>query len=132
VRDATRDAFVSRLSDCERVVELGIGRSPAIARELAAVGVAVTATDIRDCQVPAGVSFVRDDFTDPDRAVYAGADALYARNLPPELQCPAHSLSRAVDARLLFSTLGGDPAVVPVRRESTPATTLFVAQQPAD
>jgi len=127
VRDATRDAFVSRLSDCERVVEIGIGRRTALARDLAAAGVAVTATDVLERPVPPAVRFVVDDVTDPDRSVYAGADALYARNLPPELQRPALSLARTVGAPLLFTTLGGDPVVVPVSREGVPGGTLYVA-----
>ncbi|PSQ63436.1 MAG: hypothetical protein BRD21_02615, partial [Halobacteriales archaeon SW_8_66_22] len=104
VRDATRDAIVSRLSDRERVVEIGIGRQPAVARALAAAGLDVTATDIHERAVPDGVTFVHDDVTDPDRAVYTGADALYACNLPPELQRPALSIAREVDASFLFTT----------------------------
>ena len=127
MRDATRDAIVSRLSDRERVVEIGIGRQPAVARALAAAGLDVTATDIHERAVPDGVTFVHDDVTDPDRAVYTGADALYACNLPPELQRPALSIAREVDASFLFTTLGADPAVVPVSRESIPGGTLYVA-----
>ena len=127
MHDTTGDAFASRLSDCERVVEIGIGRRTAFARELAAIGVAVTATDVKERAVPPAVTFVVDDVTDPDRSVYAGADALYARNLPPELQRPALSLARGIDAPLLFTTLGGDPVVVPVSREAIPGGTLYVA-----
>ena len=127
MRDAIRDALVSRLSDCERVVVIGIGRQPAVARALTAADLDVTATDLRERPVPAGVTFVVDDVTDPDRSVYAGADALYARNLPPELQRPALSLARGIGASLLFTTLGGDPVVVPVSRESIPGGTLYVA-----
>ena len=127
MRDATRDAIVSRLSDRERVVEIGIGHQPAVARGLAAAGLDVTATDIHERAVPDGVTFVHDDVTDPDRAVYTGADALYACNLPPELQRPALSIAREVDASFLFTTLGADPAVVPVSREAIPGGTLYVA-----
>jgi len=126
VHDVARDALVGRLSDYERVVEIGIGRRTAVARALAAAGVAVTATDVRERAVPPGVTFVVDDVTDPDRSVYAGADALYARNLPPELQRPALSLARDAGAPLLFTTLGGDPAVVPVSRDPIPGGTLYV------
>ena len=130
MRDATRDALVSRLSDCERVVEIGIGRQPAVARALAAAGLDVTATDLRERPVPAGVTFVRDDVTDPDCAVYAGADALYACNLPPEFQRPALSVAREVGASFLFTTLGGDPAVVSVSREAIPGGTLYAEPPP--
>lgn len=126
MHDVTREALVSRLSDYERVVEIGIGRRTGVARALAAAGVSVVATDVRGRAVPPGVRFVVDDVTDPDPSVYADADALYARNLPPELQRPALSLARDVGAPLLFTTLGADPAVVPASREPIPRGTLFV------
>lgn len=126
MHDVTREALVSRLSDYERVVEIGIGRRTGVARALSAAGVSVVATDVRWRAVPPGVRFVVDDVTDPDPSVYADADALYARNLPPELQRPALSLARDVGAPLLFTTLGADPAVVPASREPIPRGTLFV------
>ncbi len=124
----TRDGLVAHLSVYDRVVEVGIGRNPAVARELAAAGVTVTATDIRHREVPPGVDFVIDDITTPDRQLYADADAMYALNLPPELHGPARSLARETDTSLLFTTLGTDPPTVPVDRESLPAETLFVAR----
>jgi len=126
MHDPERDALVSRLSNHDCAVEIGVGRRPDVARALAAAGLEVVATDVRERAVPDGVRFVRDDVTDPDRSVYAGADVLYARNLPPELQRPALSLARDVGARLCFTTLGGDPAVVPASRESIPGGTLYV------
>jgi uncharacterized UPF0146 family protein len=125
VRDTTREAFVDRLSDANSVVEIGIGTRPGVARALADRGIDVTATDIRDRPTPDGVRFAQDDVTDPDRSIYAGVDALYALNLPPELQGPAADLARAVDARLLFTTLGGDPVVVEAERETIPCETLY-------
>jgi len=86
----------------------------------------VTVTDVRDRPVPTGVRFVRDDVTDPDRSVYAATDAVFARNLPPELHRPARGLARSVDVPLLFTTLGGDQPVIPVTRETLPGATLFV------
>jgi uncharacterized UPF0146 family protein len=126
VHNVTRDALVSRLSDYGRVVEIGIGRRTGVARALAAAGLSVVATDVCERSVPPGVRFVVDNITDPDRSVYAEADALYARNLPPELQRPALSLARDVGAPLLFTTLGDDPAVVPASREPIPRGTLYV------
>jgi len=52
VQDDTRLAVVGRLSDYDRVVEIGIGRRVAVARTLAGRGVAVTATDVRQREVP--------------------------------------------------------------------------------
>jgi uncharacterized UPF0146 family protein len=128
VRAETRHALVARLSRFDRVVEVGIGTRPDVAAALASDGTAVTATDIEQCPVPDGVRFVRDDVTDPDRGVYADADAIYALNLPPELHRPTRALARAVDATFLFTTLGAEPPAVPVEREMLPGTTLYTAK----
>jgi uncharacterized UPF0146 family protein len=128
VLDATRRALVSRLSHYETVVEVGIGTRTSVARALATAAVAVTATDVRERATPSEVSFVVDDVTDPTRGIYAGADAIYGLNLPPELHRPALALAREVDADLLFTTLGGDQPLVPVERETLPGETLYVAR----
>jgi hypothetical protein len=120
-------ALVARLSRYARLVEVGIGRRPGVAAGLAARGRAVTATDVRERPTPPGVGFVRDDVTDPEPAVYAGADAVYALNCPPELQRPARTAAGAAGAAFLFTTLGGDPAVVPAGVERVGGDSLFVA-----
>ena len=127
MRQATRNALVSRLSDYGSVVEIGIGNRVEVAQELASAGVRVTATDIHRRTVPPDVEFVVDDVTAPELTVYTDAEALYALNLPPELHRPTRKLARAVDADFLFTTLGGDPPVVPVRPETIPGETLYVA-----
>ena len=113
-------ALVSRLSNAGSVVEVGVGNRPGVAAGLVARGVDVTATDIRERPVPEGVEFVRDDVTEPTLSVYAGADAVFARNLAPELQEPVVRVAWRVDAECLFTTLGGDPAVVPAEPEQLP------------
>ena len=127
MRDATRTALVSHLSDYPELVEIGIGHRTDLAETLVARNCTVTATDIHDRPVPDGVQFVRDDITDPDRSVYADADALYALNLPPELHRPAWNLSQAVGVPFLFTTLGADQPAIPVDRRRLPVDTLFVA-----
>ena len=127
MRVDTTNALVARLAGFDRIVEVGVGCRPGVAARLAARGVSVTATDIRERPVPAAVRFVCDDVTDSDRGVYAGADAVFARNLPPELHHPVRAIAREAGARFLFTTLGADPPVVPVARETLPGTTLFVA-----
>jgi len=129
VRDAVRETLVARLSDFDAVVEIGVGRRTALARDLAAAGIEVTATDVREREVPEGVAFVVDDVTTPDRGVYAGADALYARNLPPELHRPARDLARELGVPLCFTTLGTDQPAVPAERETLSGTTLFVVSK---
>jgi hypothetical protein len=124
------DALVDRLAGYDRVVEVGIGRRTDVAGALAERGLAVVATDVHERSVPDGVKFVRDDVTDPDPAVYAEAEAVYALHCPPELQRPVRSVARSAGAECLFTTLGGDPAVVPVRRERIPGGVLFRADPP--
>ncbi|MFC7027371.1 UPF0146 family protein [Halomicroarcula sp. GCM10025324] len=120
--------LVSRLLSVDSVVEVGVGNRPGVAGRLAAEGVAVTATDIDPRPVPDGVRFVVDDVTDPDRSVYAGADVVFARNLPPELHRPTRAVARSVDAACWFTTLGGDPPTVPVDTEQLPGgETLYRA-----
>ncbi|WP_436903217.1 UPF0146 family protein [Halovenus halobia] len=128
MRPATVEALADRLDQYDRIVEIGIGRRPAVAGELAARGVTVTATDIVDRDTPPGVDFYRDDVTDPERSLYNGAEAVFAQNLPPELHRPMAQLAHAVGAECLFTTLGGDPPLVEVRRETVSGETLFVVQ----
>ncbi|MEF8783458.1 MAG: UPF0146 family protein [Haloarculaceae archaeon] len=128
MREETIHALVARLAEFDRVVEVGVGNRPDVAAVLADTGVTVTATDVRERPTPEGIQFARDDVTDPDRQVYADADAIYALSLPPELHRPALDLALDVDAALLFTTLGGDPPAVPVERETLPGATLFTAK----
>jgi uncharacterized UPF0146 family protein len=123
-------AIAERLAAFDRVVEVGVGRRTDVAARLADRAVAVTATDVHPRPVPDGVEFLRDDVTDSDPAVYEGADALYALACPPELQRPVRDVARRHGAAFLFTTLGGDPAVVPARRERIPGGALFRAIQP--
>jgi len=129
-RDGARDALVERLAEYDRLVEVGVGDRHGVAAALADRGATVTATDVHDRATPDGVAFVRDDVTDPDRALYRGADAVYGLRVPPELQRPLVDVARAVDADALFTTLGADPVVVPATAESLPdvRVRLYVAE----
>ncbi|MFC7234554.1 UPF0146 family protein [Halosegnis marinus] len=109
----------------ERAVEVGVGRRPDVAAALAERGRAVTATDVVARDVPEGVAFVRDDATDPDPAVYAEADLVYALNCPPELQRPLVAIAERAGAAWAFTTLGADPAVVEAAPRTLPGDTLF-------
>lgn len=129
MRSETRDALLDRLAEFDAPVEIGVGNRTVIAEGLAAGGARVTATDVVPREVPPGVTFVRDDVTAPSLDVYAGADALYALNFPPELHRPALALARRLGVPLLFTTLGTDPAEVPVRPETLPGETLFRARR---
>ncbi|WP_049915599.1 UPF0146 family protein [Natrialba taiwanensis] len=118
------------LAAYDRLVEVGIGRRTELAATLAERGHTITATDIYQRDVPERVQFVRDDIVDPNLSVYADADAIYARNLPPELHRPARDVARAADAAFLFTTLGGDQPAIPVERQTIQAGTLYVSTHP--
>ena len=121
----SKAALVDRLARYDELIEVGVGTRPEVAAALADRGCRVTATDLHDRPVPSPVRFVRDDVTDPDPSLYAGADAVYALNCPPELQRPLADAARAAGAECLFTTLGADPAVVEATPETLPAGTLF-------
>lgn len=118
-------ALADRLSGYDSLVEIGIGRRPDLAAALVDRGCTVVATDVYERSVPEGVRFARDDVTDPDPAVYADADAMYALNLPPELHRPALAVARGASADLAFTTLGGDSPLILVEREHIPDGVLY-------
>lgn len=120
-------ALATPLAPGDRVVEVGVGRRPDVAAELAADGYDVVATDVVDRETLAGVTFRRDDVTDPDPSVYEGAALVYALRCPPELQGPLVDIARSVGAACAFTTLGTDPATVPVERETVGRETLYRA-----
>lgn len=120
----TREALVDRLASYETVIEIGIGARTDVATALAN-RTEVIAVDVQECSVPPGVTFVRDDITAPQSAVYARGDAVYALNCPPELQRPLWSIARTANADCLFTTLGNDPALPNAESETLPGETLF-------
>ncbi|MGM0371137.1 MAG: UPF0146 family protein [Halobacteriota archaeon] len=110
----------------DRLVEVGIGFRTTVAAELVGRGVAVTAVDRVRRDVPAGVDFVLDDVTDPTWTGYGDVDAIYALRLPPELQGPAADLADAASIPLYFTTLGGDPVLIPTRMQDTETGPVYV------
>ncbi|WP_410765730.1 UPF0146 family protein [Haloferax sp. DFSO60] len=131
MRNSLRDAIVTQLVDYERVLEVGIGRNPAVAETLATRGVDVTAIDVHEMPVPDSVRFVVDDvFSREDAAnlgPYEGVDAIYALNLPIELHRPVATIARRAGAEFYFTTLGYDEPSIPTSRISLDGDTLFVA-----
>ncbi|MFD1632429.1 UPF0146 family protein [Haloplanus ruber] len=131
-----RAALADRLTDYDRLVEVGIGRRPEVASTLVDAGCTVTATDVFDAPVPDGVGFVRDDVvaraerltdgTEPDDPYRV--DAVYALNLPAELQAPVRDVARAAGADCLFTTLGFEEPTIPVGREQIGRETLYTAR----
>lgn len=130
-----RRSLVDYLDRYDSLVEVGVGRRPEVAGALVAAGKAVTATDVHPRSVPDGVAFVEDDVvaraagTPTPGSLYA-VDAVYARNLPPELHRPARDVAHAGGADFLFTTLGTDQPAVPVERVTLDEGTLYVARAP--
>jgi len=131
-----RAALADRLADYDSLVEVGIGRRPEVAATLVDAGCAVTATDVFDTSVPDGVGFVRDDVVARAERLTDGAtpddpyrvDAVYALNLPAELQAPVRDVAHASGADCLFTTLGFEEPTVPVEREQVGRETLYTAR----
>ena len=133
-----RAAVADRLAAYDSLLEVGVGRRPGVAAALADRGCDVTATDIRERAGPEAIRFVRDDVVATAEGVRTGGgdppapyrvDAVYALNLPAELQRPVRDVARAADADCLFTTLGFEEPVVPVTRESVGRETLYVANE---
>ena len=55
-------------------------------------------------------------------------DAVYACHLPAELQRPTVALADRLEAVCVFTTLGFEEPVVPVRRRSVEGASLYVAR----
>lgn len=144
-------ALVGALDPYERLIEVGVGRRPAVARALADRGREVVAFDVdvseaaRDAategRTPNGGSLrvVAADVTAlataaDDRAVRnalgldaGGVDAVYARNLPAELQRPTVALAEVLNAACLFTALGFEEPVVGVSRRAAASGTVVYA-----
>ncbi|MDV7350192.1 UPF0146 family protein [Halorubrum distributum] len=152
-------ALVAALDPYARLIEIGVGRRPDVARTLAERGREVVAIDVETSEaardaaardaakspeaagegslraVTADVTALA---TDDERAIRnalgpsaseSGFDAVYARNLPAELQRPTVALAERLDAACLFTTLGFEEPVVDVRRRATESgTVVYVAR----
>ena len=155
---SSRRALVDALATHDRLVEIGIGDRPSVARALARRGCHVVAVDIspgedalaaareaRDTAVPGSLRVRRgdvlalaDDGPDPviddtaDGPLADGdgvaVDAVYACHLPAELQRPTVAFARRLGAACAFTTLGFEEPVVPVTRRALGDAVLYVAR----
>lgn len=150
----SRRPIVSALASHHRLLEVGIGDRPEVALALAERGRDVVAFDVDvgpRSRAAAGettdgsLRVARADVLTLAKASGDGAatdplgadegesvDAVYACNLPAELQRPTVALAERLDAACLFTTLGFEEPVVPVRRRSLSGGTLYVARGPDD
>jgi len=147
-----RLALVEELARHDRLLEVGVGDRPGVARSLADRGRDVVAIDVavgeralaaagetEAATVAGSLRAVEADVLAlaeaTDAEAEAGADptegefdAVYACNLPAELQRPTVALAERLDAACLFTTLGFEEPTVPVRRRSLSETTVYVAR----
>ena len=148
----SRQALVDELARYDRLLEIGIGNRPGVARSLAERGRDVVAVDVAlgeralaaadetdgaplagslravEGDVLALAERAGDEAASPDWLTAADVDAVYACHLPAELQRPTVTLADRLDAACLFTTLGFEEPTVPVRRRSVPGTTVYVAR----
>lgn len=117
-----------------------MGRRPSVAAKLDSSGCRVVAMDVdpgvvadtRE-RVSPDVVVCRDDVVaaarrEPLESRYC-VEAVYARNLPAELQVPTRELARRVDADCLFTTLGFEEPVIPVDRRRLGDDVLYVVRR---
>ena len=132
--------LADRLAGYDSLLEVGVGRRPGVAAALADAGCRVVAIDVDPGAVadarsstPDGVSVFRADVVSlADRRQLApeyDVDAVYARNLPAELQRPSRQLARRVGADLSFTTLGFEAPVIPVERDYFEGSVVYVGRQ---
>jgi len=151
----SRQALADELARYDRLLEIGIGNRPGVARSLAGRGREVVAVDValgeralaaadetdetNEAPVAGALRAVEgdvlalaeragDEAASPDWLTAADVDAVYACHLPAELQRPTVTLADRLDAACLFTTLGFEEPTVPVRRRSVPGTTVYVAR----
>ncbi|PAU85210.1 hypothetical protein CK500_00660 [Halorubrum salipaludis] len=155
---STRRALVEEIAGHDRLVEVGVGDRPGVARALAERGCRVVAVDVEpgdrtraaaqetESEEVAGSLRVRrgdilaladgkserdgDPLADPDDDAdgRTAVGAVYACHLPAELQSPTVALADRLDAACAFTTLGFEEPVVPVRRRSVDGAVLYVAR----
>jgi uncharacterized protein len=89
-----------------RAVEVGIGNNTAAAEALAAKGVLVRCTDVRDFRLPADLHFSIDDVFSPRLSLYRGADVIYSIRPAIEMIPPLVELAESVDCDLIVYHLG--------------------------
>lgn len=142
MKSPDRQAVVDALAVHERLLEVGIGRRPEVAAQLASrnrdvIAIDVDAASVAPAELPEAIPFREADVLDlADRAERAPTDlddrlrvdAVYALNLPAELQRPTLRFADAIDAVFLFTTLGFEQPAVPVERRAVDDETLFVAR----
>lgn len=87
-----------------RVVEVGVGYFPPVARRLLELGLDVLLTD-REERLIAGMRVEKDDIFSPRRQIYQGASLIYSIRPPLEMQFALGELAARVGADVIVRPL---------------------------
>lgn len=91
----------------KKAVEVGIGRNHEASDILAARGLDISATDIRDCS-SCGVRFTKDDISDPDLSLYRDCGLIYSVRPGVEMVPDLIRIAKGVNADLIVYHLGNE------------------------
>lgn len=95
-----------------RIVEVGTGHVPAVARLLSARGLEVVLTD-REERLLGDLQVQKDDIFSPRMELYRGASLLYSIRPPLELQIAMGDVAARVGADILIRPLQDEVAELP-------------------
>lgn len=95
-----------------RVVEVGVGYLPHVARMLVDLGLDVILTD-KEERLLEGMRVERDDIFFPRREIYQGAGLIYSIRPPQEMQIALGELAAAVGADVIVRPLQDEVADLP-------------------
>lgn len=95
-----------------RVVEVGVGYLPHVARMLVDLGLDVILTD-KEERLLEGMRVERDDIFFPRREIYQGAGLIYSIRPPLEMQIALGELAAAVGADVIVRPLQDEVADLP-------------------
>ncbi len=95
-----------------RVVEVGVGYFPHIARMLVDLGLDVILTD-REERYLEGMKVEKDDIFSPQMEIYQGADLIYSIRPPLEMQLALAGLAAWVGADVIVRPLQDEVADLP-------------------
>ena len=95
-----------------RVVEVGVGYLPHVARKLMDMGLDVILTD-KEERLLEGMKVKKDDIFAPCQEIYQGAALIYSIRPPQEMQLALGEVAAAVGADLLVRPLQDEVADLP-------------------
>ncbi|OPY29323.1 MAG: hypothetical protein A4E28_00921 [Methanocella sp. PtaU1.Bin125] len=100
--------ILSRYPPGARIVEVGVGRHPDVAR-LLQERFDLVCTDVTDPGI-SGIRFVRDDIFRPDFSLYRGAALVYSIRPPPDMMGPIAEVAAKAGADLIIRPFSSEHA----------------------